>query len=87
MFGCLWRRLELYVDRTMLTQPAGRDLSELPAPKPVKVFDCGSLGSTAVYFEERFDRYGVVRVQEWPDGLVIWVGGEIAYRSYTPAAR
>jgi hypothetical protein len=27
-------------------------------------------------------KHGVVRVEEWPEGLVLWVGGEIAWRQW-----
>lgn len=26
-------------------------------------------------------QYGVVRLEKWPDGLVLWVGGEARWRS------
>jgi len=28
-------------------------------------------------------RFGVVRVARWPEGLVLWVGGEIVWKSWT----
>lgn len=34
------------------------------------------------HFDKWFDQYGTVRIEEWPEGLVIWVGGEIVYRSW-----
>lgn len=27
--------------------------------------------------------FGVVRVEEWPEGLVVWVGGEIRWKSWS----
>jgi hypothetical protein len=47
-------------------------------PRPIKIIR-GADFDTRIYFEKRFARYGVVRVQEWPEGLVICVGGEIVY--------
>lgn len=26
--------------------------------------------------------YGTIRVEEWPEGLVVWVGGSIVYKSW-----
>jgi hypothetical protein len=28
------------------------------------------------------DEFGVVRLEEWPEGLVLWVGGQIRWRSW-----
>jgi len=33
------------------------------------------------------DRLGIVRIEEWPEGLVLWCGGEIMWRSWGPKAR
>lgn len=27
-------------------------------------------------------QYGVIRLEEWPEGLVLWVGGKIVYKSW-----
>jgi hypothetical protein len=27
------------------------------------------------------DKWGVVRLEEWPEGLVLWVGGKIRWQS------
>lgn len=27
-------------------------------------------------------KHGVVRIEEWPEGLVLWVGGEIAWKQW-----
>lgn len=29
-----------------------------------------------------FGDFGIIRVETWPEGLVIWVGGEIVYKSW-----
>lgn len=50
-------------------------------PVPVRVLECGNF-DVEIFFEGRFDQHGVVRLQRVPEGLVLWVGGEIAYRSY-----
>lgn len=34
------------------------------------------------YFHMRIDRYGDIVVEEWPEGLVVWAGGVIVYRSW-----
>lgn len=34
------------------------------------------------YFHMRIDKYGDIIVEEWPEGLVVWVGGVIVYRSW-----
>lgn len=26
--------------------------------------------------------FGMIRIEEWPEGLVLWVGGEIVWRSW-----
>lgn len=31
-----------------------------------------------------FGDYGLIRLERWPEGLVIWVGGEIVYKSWKP---
>lgn len=28
------------------------------------------------------NKYGTIRLEEWPEGLVLWVGGEIRWRSW-----
>lgn len=28
------------------------------------------------------DRFGTIRVEMWPEGLVLWVGGEIRWKSF-----
>jgi hypothetical protein len=28
------------------------------------------------------DEYGTIRVEEWPEGLVLWVDGQIRWRSW-----
>ncbi len=28
------------------------------------------------------NKYGTCRLEEWPEGLVLWVGGEIVYKSW-----
>jgi hypothetical protein len=28
------------------------------------------------------DRYGIIRLEQWPEGLVLWVGGEIKWKSW-----
>jgi hypothetical protein len=35
-----------------------------------------------VLFEERTDAEGTIRLERWPEGLVLWVGGEIRWRSF-----
>lgn len=39
-----------------------------------------------IWFEARIadDKYGVVAIKEWPEGLEIWVGGECRWRSWVP---
>lgn len=36
------------------------------------------------YFKMNIHKYGVVRIEEWPEGLVLWVGGVIVWRSFKP---
>lgn len=31
-----------------------------------------------------FGDHGVIKIEAWPEGLVVWVGGEIVYRSWKP---
>lgn len=28
------------------------------------------------------EKYGTIRLEEWPEGLVLWVGGEIRWKSW-----
>lgn len=28
------------------------------------------------------NEYGTIRVAEWPEGIVLWVGGEIRWKSW-----
>lgn len=51
--------------------------------------DISSAGTNSIkderfkkHFETRLPLYGVIRIEEWPEGLVIWVGGVIVYRSW-----
>ena len=34
--------------------------------------------------ETRTEQDGVIRVERWPEGLVLWVGGVIAWKSWKP---
>lgn len=42
-------------------------------------------GLLAKLYEERDERLGVVRLERWPEGIVLWCGGEIAWRSWKAA--
>jgi hypothetical protein len=33
-------------------------------------------------FRLQTETYGVIKIEEWPEGLVIWVGGEIRWSSF-----
>jgi hypothetical protein len=35
-------------------------------------------------FETRTDADGVIRVECWPEGLVLWVGGVIRWKQWKP---
>lgn len=37
----------------------------------------------AVHFNRSWPAHGLVRIEEWPEGLVLWVGGEIKWKSWT----
>lgn len=26
--------------------------------------------------------FGIIRLEEWPEGLILWVGGEVRWRSW-----
>ncbi len=40
-----------------------------------------------IYLTDMFaDEFGTVRLEEWPEGLVLWVGGEIRWRSWRDPA-
>lgn len=32
--------------------------------------------------DEFNSKYGIIRLEEWPEGLVLWVGGEIKFKSW-----
>lgn len=32
--------------------------------------------------KHRENDLGVIRLEEWPEGIVLWVGGEIRYKSW-----
>lgn len=36
---------------------------------------------TNIRFEERTEAFGVVRLQYHPEGIALWVGGELRWRS------
>lgn len=36
------------------------------------------------FVSELNGKYGVIRLEEWPEGLVLWVGGEIKWKSWEP---
>jgi len=42
------------------------------------------MSETRTLSQYRDDKHGTVRVEEWPEGLVLWVGGEIAWRQWRP---
>ncbi len=50
-------------------------------PVPCKVISNQDF-DTDVYYEQAFKDYGIVRIQRWPEGLIIWVGGKIVYKSW-----
>lgn len=33
-------------------------------------------------YTERTDAEGVIRLERWPEGLVLWVGGEIRWKAW-----
>lgn len=33
--------------------------------------------------EEYIDRFGTIKVEMWSEGLVLWVGGQIVYNSWS----
>lgn len=36
-----------------------------------------------LYVDKSFQHaFGTVRLEEWPEGLVLWVGGQIRWRSW-----
>lgn len=38
-----------------------------------------------LFVTNEFNRkLGTIRLEHWPEGLVLWVGGEIVYRSWKP---
>jgi len=46
-------------------------------------FDTSSLKSIKINEDGFFGvQYGIISIEQWPEGLVIWVGGEIVYRSW-----
>jgi len=53
-------------------------MSQMLPPSDIAV----SVLSVVTLFRERHDDYGVIKIELWPEGLVIWVGGEIRWRSF-----
>ncbi len=45
-----------------------------PAERPGKIID--------VLFSHWINEYGAIRIEIWPEGLVVWVGGQIRYKSW-----
>ncbi len=39
-------------------------------------------GRTLYQTEELRSEFGVIRLEEWPEGVVLWVGGQIRWRSW-----
>lgn len=35
-----------------------------------------------LFQKENVARFGAVRIELWPEGLMLWVGGEIAWKSW-----
>lgn len=36
-----------------------------------------------LYKTERFEEtYGTIKLEQWPEGIVLWFGGEIVWRSW-----
>lgn len=46
--------------------------------------DISKLPSIELNRDNFFGDYGLIRLERWPEGLVIWVGGEIVYKSWKP---
>lgn len=36
-------------------------------------------------FQVDHSKHGTIRIEEWPDGLVLWIGGQIRWRSWDKA--
>ncbi len=34
-----------------------------------------------IIFQTNTIKYGTIKLEEWPEGLVLWVGGKIVYKS------
>jgi hypothetical protein len=43
------------------------------------------MSQTAKLFEttEFADEHGTLRLEHWPEGIVLWAGGEIAWKSWS----
>ncbi len=40
-------------------------------------------GVTTIFRAEYLrEEFGVIRMEEWPEGLVLWVGGQARWRSW-----
>lgn len=33
-------------------------------------------------FQVDHSKHGTIRIEEWPQGLVLWIGGQIRWRSW-----
>jgi hypothetical protein len=37
-------------------------------------------------FQMDHSKHGTIRIEEWPEGLVLWIGGQIRWRSWEDKA-
>lgn len=53
-------------------------------PATYKQFKKEANAGFQTYFSMNIPKYGVIRIEEWPEGLVLWVGGVIVWKSFKP---
>jgi hypothetical protein len=58
------------------------DDSQTTDAKPIRKIAIDEHSNTLIYYNARLEPFGVITVQTWAEGLEIWVGGEVRYRSW-----
>jgi hypothetical protein len=50
--------------------------------KDIDFIDWKNRDHVRVLFEYKHILFGVIRVEQWYEGLILWVGGEIRWKSW-----
>lgn len=58
-----------------------RSIANAPPDAPAIAREALNEDNTSIRFEERTETFGAVRLEYHPEGIFLWVGGELRWRS------